>query len=185
MNQGDDDLDCLRRMQQGDERALAELYDRYTPLLHSLALRIVRSAPDAEEVVQQVWVQAWKESARHDPQRGSVAAWLVMVTRSRALDASRSQASRRRGEERVEAEPIIPPDDPRAVAQRKQVGDRVRAALALLDPKQREAVEIAYFEGLSQSEVAERLGAPLGTIKSWTRSALTRLREVLPAEDFA
>lgn len=179
------DLDCLQRMRAGDEHALAELYDRYTPLLFSMAHRIVRSAPDAEEVVQQTWAQVWKDSAQHDPRRGSVAAWLVTVTRSRALDMYRSLASRQRAEEGVATIPVALPDDPRSAATRRQLGDRVRAALGKLEPLQRQVLEIAYFEDLSQSEVATRLDVPLGTVKTWTRSGLQRLRQLLPQEDWA
>src|SRR6185369_5377584 len=104
---------------------------------------------------------------------------------SRALDLQRSLASRRRTQERVEAEPAPPVDAPPALVARKQLGERVRAALDTLEPHQRSVLEIAYFEGLSQSEIAARLEAPLGTVKSWTRQALDRLRTLLPQEDWS
>jgi RNA polymerase sigma-70 factor (ECF subfamily) len=177
------DLQCVRRLEARDERALEELYDRYTPLLYPLALRILRSAPDAEEALQQSWLQVWRKPAAYDPRRGGVAAWLVTIARSRALDLRRSLAARRRAEDKVETETVAP-DDPTAPVARRQVSERVRKALAELPPEQRQVLEIAYFEGLSQSEVAARLEAPLGTVKSWTRQGLMRLRELLPQEEW-
>ena len=171
-------------MQAGDEKALAELYDRYTPLVYPVALRILRSPADAEDVVQQAWLQVWKGAAGYDSRRGTVAAWLLTVARTRALDRYRSVASRRRAEEKVDPEPATPPEDPTASATQRQMSDRVRRAMQGLTPQQRQALEIAYFEGLSQSEVAARMQAPLGTVKSWTRQGLTRLRELLPEEEW-
>jgi RNA polymerase sigma-70 factor (ECF subfamily) len=167
-----------------DEQALAELYDRYTPLLYPVALRILRSAADAEEVVQQAWLQVWKSAASYDARRGTVAAWLVTMARSRALDLYRSVSSRRRAEGQAEADPLSPPADASASATQRQVGEKVRRALETLPPQQRQVLEIAYFEGLSQSEIARKLNAPLGTVKSWTRQALMRLRELLPQEEW-
>jgi RNA polymerase sigma-70 factor (ECF subfamily) len=184
MSQHERDLECVRRMQAGDERALAELYDRYTPLIYPVALRILRSAADAEEVVQQSWLQVWKGAAGYDPRRGTVAAWLLTVARSRALDLYRSVASRRRAEGQVDPEPLARPEDPTTSVAQRQVSERVRKALEGLAPQQRQVLEIAYFEGLSQNEVAARLNAPLGTVKSWTRQGLMRLRELLPQKEW-
>jgi RNA polymerase sigma-70 factor (ECF subfamily) len=178
------DLECVRRLEAGDASALEELYDRYTPLLYPVALRILKSAAEAEDVVQQAWVQAWQGAAGYDPRRGTVAAWLLTLTRSRALDRYRSLSSRRRAETR---EDVIPPSavpDPTATAAQVELSERVRKALASLQPQQRQVLEIAYFQGLSQSEIAEQLGAPLGTVKSWTRQGLMRLRELLPSEEW-
>lgn len=184
MSQQELDLQCMRRLAGRDEQALAELYDRYTPLLYPVALRIVRNPVDAEEALQRTWLQVWKGAAGYDPRRGSVAAWLVTVVRSRALDLYRSLASRRRAEGQVETE-LVARDDPSAPAAQRQLSERVRSALATLPEQQRQVLEIAYFEGLSQTEVAERLKAPLGTVKSWTRQGLMRLRELLPQEELA
>jgi RNA polymerase sigma-70 factor (ECF subfamily) len=112
-----------------------------------------------------------------------VAGWLLTVARTRALDRYRSLASRGRAESRVDPEPQRPPAEPSFAAALGELGARVRSALAELQPRQREVIEIAYFEGLSQSEIAERLKAPLGTVKSWTRQGLMRLRELLPQEE--
>jgi RNA polymerase sigma-70 factor (ECF subfamily) len=182
MSHQERDLHCMRRLEGRDELALAELYDRYTPLLYPVALRILRNATDAEEAVQRTWMQVWKGAAGYDPRRGTVAAWLVTVVRTRALDLYRSLASRRRAESQVEADPVAR-EDPTAPAAQRQLSERMRRALATLEPRQRQVLEIAYFEGLSQSEVAERLQAPLGTVKSWTRQALLQLRARVPVEE--
>src|SRR4030095_14575214 len=105
MSQQEDDRVCLRRVSEGDTNALAELYDRYGSLAYSVALRILRSSADAEDAVQQAWVQVWKSARTYDPKRGSVAAWILTVGRSRALDLYRSLGSRRRAETHVEAAP--------------------------------------------------------------------------------
>jgi len=185
MSQQEDDRVCLRRVSDGDSSALAELYDRYGSLIYSIAFRILRSSADAEDAVQQAWVQVWKTARTYDPRRGSVAAWILTVGRSRALDLYRSLGSRHRAETHVEAVPVATPEDPVSGAAHGQLGARVRDALQELAPQQRQVLEIAYFEGLSQSEIAERLKAPLGTVKSWTRQGLTRLKELLPQEEWA
>ena len=177
------DQRCVERLRAGDAEALAELYDRYTPLLYPVALRILRRPADAEDALQEAWLQVWKSAASYEPRRGTVAGWLLTVARTRALDRYRSLASRGRAESRVDPEPQSKPFEPSFSAALGELGERVRNALAELQPRQREVLEIAYFEGLSQSEIAERLGAPLGTVKSWTRQGLLRLRELLPQEE--
>ena len=185
MSQQEDDRVCLRRVSEGDQSALAELYDRYGSLAYSVALRILRSSADAEDAVQQAWVQVWKSARSYDGRRGSVAAWILTIGRSRALDLYRSLGSRRRAESRDEVDPPAAPADPVAGMALGQLGARVRDALNELAPQQRQVLEIAYFEGLSQSQIAERLNAPLGTVKSWTRQGLMRLKELLPQEEWA
>jgi RNA polymerase sigma-70 factor (ECF subfamily) len=181
------DRSAMERVRAGDRSALAELYDRHTPLLHALALRIVRRATDAEDVVQETWVQAWRSAARYDRARGSVVAWLITIARSRAIDRLRSMASRLNAETAAEAEAGLArtsaQDAPAAASAASELGGRVRAALTALPERQRHALELAYFGGLSQSEIAARLDAPLGTVKSWSRQGLLRLRELLPGED--
>jgi len=178
------DRTCMDRLRAGDMNALEELYDRHTPLLYGLVLRIVGRAADAEEVLQDTWVHAWRRAETWEPGRGTVTAWLITLARSRAIDRIRSVGARRR------AEAAAPPPDPPAerdqaammVADRERQ-DRVSAALAALTPRQREVLELGYFGGLSQSEIAARIGAPLGTVKSWTRQGLMRLREMVPQEE--
>jgi RNA polymerase sigma-70 factor, ECF subfamily len=179
-----EDLELMARLRSGDANAMGELYDRYTPLLYPVVHRIVKNAPDAEDALQEAWLQAWRASGAYDPARGSVAAWLLTIARSRALDRVRSAASRRRAESQADAEPPPPSDDPSASPARRQISEQVRNALETLDARHRRVLECAYFDGLSQSEIAKRLEAPLGTVKSWTRQALGRLRDLLPGEEW-
>ena len=182
----DQDLDrsCMNRMRAGDTRALEELYDRHTPMLYGLVLRIVGRVADAEEVMQDIWLQAWGRAASWDPGRGTVAGWLVTLARSRAIDRIRSVASRQRAETTApRPEAPISADEPAANAAQRQRQERLSAALATLTPRQREVLELGYFAGLSQSEIAARIGAPLGSVKSWTRQGLMRMRELVPQEE--
>ena len=186
MNEAERDRRCLERVAEGDSAALAELYDHYADLLYSLALRIVGSASDAEEVLQDSWLQVWRSASRYDPVRGAVGAWLVTIARSRALDRVRSMGSRRRAEgaasTEAAADPPPPVNDPVAGYARRMLRKDVASAITALAPQQRQVVEMAYFEGLSQTEIATKLNAPLGTVKSWTRQALLKLRERVPVE---
>ena len=184
MSDQDPDRSCMHRIIAGDTQALEELYVRHSPMLYGLVLRIVGRAHDAEEVLQDTWVQAWKRAETWAPARGTVAAWLLTLARSRAIDRIRSVAARERAE--GAAPPPDPPgsgDEPLASAEQRQRREQVSAALATLGPRQREVLELAYFGGLSQSEIAARVGAPLGTVKSWTRQGLLALREVVPEEE--
>ena len=186
MNDTDRDIDCLHRVSREDSSAIAELYDRYTTsLLYPVALRIVGDPAEAEEAVQEAWVQAWHSAATYDARRGTVAAWLLTITRSRSLDRMRAVASKRRREINPGAadrpEPAANQDTSAALQDReRQVS--VRSALDSLESHHRQVLEIAYFDGLSQSGIARRLDVPLGTIKSWTRQALGRLRTKLESE---
>jgi RNA polymerase sigma-70 factor (ECF subfamily) len=183
LSRPDPDLGLIRRVARRDADALEALYDRHTPLLLGLAMRIVRVQADAEDVVQQAWVKVWEIAGDHDPSRGTVAAWLLTVVRSKALDLYRSRAARRRAEGAVE--PLVPPSsvDPAVTAADAQALRRVRLALQRLDPHFRQVLESAYFEGLTQTEIAERLETPLGTVKTWTRRGLLKLKELLPQEE--
>lgn len=180
MSVEEQDLLCMRRLQARDERALSELYDRHSSLLFAVVLRILRRRNDAEEVLQEAWLQAWRSAERYDANRGPVAAWLLTIARSRALDRYRSLATRQRAETREQAEihELFCPD-PSGAALHREMHERVQQALAALQPQQRRVLEIAYFEGLSQTEIAERLEVPLGTVKSWTRKGLLLLRDLL------
>lgn len=184
MKDSDRDRACVERLCAGDTRALEELYDRHSDLLYSLAMRIVGRAAEAEDVLQETWLQAWRSARAYDPARGTVGAWLVMAARSRAIDRVRSEGSRQRAETAAGADPPPPPADPSAEVAHRQLSDRVIAALRQLVPQHRQVLELAYFAGLSQNEVANRLSAPLGTVKSWTRQALLRLSELVPQEEW-
>ncbi|MFN8651473.1 MAG: sigma-70 family RNA polymerase sigma factor [Gemmatimonadales bacterium] len=183
---GPRDADLVLRMAQGDEEALGLLYDRFGQVLYAVAYRVVGQPADAEEVVMEAFAQAWREAPRFDAGRGSVAAWLTMMTRSRALDLVRSQSRRERitdaaAREEPATAPAMStgfPSPGKAVLddERKRA---VTAALGALSPPQREAIELAYYEGLSQSEIAERLQEPLGTIKTRMRLGMQKLRDAL------
>lgn len=180
------DADLLRRVAQGDEEALGRLYDRFGPVLYAVAYRVVNEKADAEEVVMEAFAQAWREAQRFDPSRGSVAAWLTMMARSRALDLARSQSRRSRiTDTAAREEPATAPAmsagfrNPGSAVEDSERREAVASALAALSPPQRIAIELAYYEGLSQSEIAERLREPLGTIKTRMRLGMQKLREAL------
>lgn len=163
--------DLMGRLAAADPAALAEFYDRYAGLVNALALRILRDGADAEDVVQEVFLQAWRQADRFDTARGTPEAWLCTMARSRALDRLRRRVSRR--EDPDEAAPVT------TAAPRNEVALAVRKALASLSDDQRRALELAYYEGLTQSEIAARLEEPLGTVKTRMRTAMIRMREVL------
>jgi RNA polymerase sigma-70 factor (ECF subfamily) len=168
------------RMRGGDETALAAFYDRWSDRVYSLALRLLREARDAEDIVEETFWQAWRNAARFDTARGNVGTWLLTICRSRALD--RIRARRRKREDTTlddEAQYESPQPDPAAAMVISETGRIVRAALAELPDEQRQAVELAYFRGLSQSEIAEKTGQPLGTVKTRVRLAMAKLREKL------
>jgi RNA polymerase sigma-70 factor (ECF subfamily) len=177
----DADRSTLERMAAGDHEALAELYDRHGRVVFSLALRIVRDQRDAEEVVQDVFAQAWRQSGRYSTTRGSVIAWLTMLTRSRALDRLRGWKAR--PDASADSEPIVaipdgttPADEQLSAAAR---AGQVRAALAALPLVQRLAIELAFYQGLTHAEIADQLEQPLGTVKTRIRQGLLKLRDQL------
>ena len=179
MTGGTRDIDCLRRMGAGDESALTELYDRYIALVFPVAMRILGNQAEAEDVMQDVWLQVWRNTASYDKSRGTLSAWLLTITRSRALDAVRSRSARSRREDQARAaapDAVAPVLDGETSSSR----DAVRAAFDRLEPHHRTVLELAYWQGLSQREIAERMQQPLGTVKSWTRQALREMRGVLP-----
>ena len=184
MSDQDRDRACVERMRAGDTRALEELYDRHNGLLYSIVMRIVRHAPDAEEVLQEAWLQIWRGAASYNDARGAVGAWLVTVARSRAIDRVRSEGSRQRAEQAAGVDPPPPTEDASANAAHRQMSERVSRALDQLGSQHRQVLELAYFGGLTQTEIAERLNAPLGTVKSWTRQALVRLSDLVPREEW-
>jgi RNA polymerase sigma-70 factor, ECF subfamily len=170
----------VARVAMGDASALGELYDAHARSIYSLALRILGDPSDAEDIVQEVFTQAWRQAARYDAARATVIGWLLMMTRSRSLDRLRSRQAR---PDRTIAMPF--PDlasaDPGQEAAALSAEDvaRVRAALDRLGDAWRTPIELAYYEGWSQSAIAERLGQPLGTVKTRMRMALAQLREWL------
>lgn len=175
-----DDFSLLRRMRAGDERALGALYDRWSTRVHSLALHLLGEVRDAEDIVEETFWQAWREAERYEEARGAVSTWLLTIARSRALD--RLRARRRSREDTavddLDAE-LAGADDPAEEAGLADVSRRVRAAVRTLPAEQRGAIELAYFGGLSQAEIAERTGQPLGTVKTRMRLAMAKLRDQL------
>jgi RNA polymerase sigma-70 factor (ECF subfamily) len=175
------DQSALRRIAQGEGDAVAELYDRHARSIYSLALRILHEPAEAEDVVQEVFSQAWRQASSYNPSRGAVAAWLLTLARSRAIDRLRARRARPHGpsDERaagnlVDAAPLVDAQ----VLSAEQI-DRLRVALDELPVLQRAAIELAYFEGFTHAKIAERLEQPLGTVKTRIRLALIKLRDVL------
>ena len=180
------DPDLVAQAAAGDERAIGALYDRYGAVLYAVAYRIVGQRADAEEVVIDAFAQAWREAPRFEAHRGSVAGWLTMIARSRALDLVRARSRRERitataAAERPEESPGLGAwrTDPAGSYDLGERRQQVQQALQTLSPPQRQAIELAFYEGLSQSEIAERLNEPLGTIKTRVRLGMQKLREYL------
>jgi RNA polymerase sigma-70 factor, ECF subfamily len=175
------DQASLGRVARGDERAFAELYDRHARLVFSLALRILQDRADAEDLVQEVFAQVWSQASRYDASRGSVAAWVLILTRSRAIDKLRAKRSRpEAASDAGAAETVM---DSAAgqdleLLSAEQVA-RLQEALKALPDAQRTALELAYYDGLTHVEVAARLSEPLGTVKARIRQAVIKLREAL------
>ncbi|WP_394766458.1 sigma-70 family RNA polymerase sigma factor [uncultured Paludibaculum sp.] len=168
----------LRRAAEGDREAFAELYDATSGLVYSLVLRILGNPADAEEVTLDVYVQAWRHAGRFDEARGGVAAWLATIGRSRALDRYRSHGARQKRESGPVHEES-PSEEPSPERLTSMSEDRrvVAEALKALPADQRQVIELAYFQGLSQSEMAGHLGLPLGTVKTRVRLGMMCLRE--------
>lgn len=174
------DTELLHAVVRGDESALAALYDRYHSILLGLLLRILHSRVEAEDVLQEVFLQIWQRAANFDEARGRGFTWMVTLARSRAIDRLRSLQSRQRADDtafqRDVPEALGDASDDAYHAEQREI---VRAALAEIPEEQRRALLLAYFEGLTQSEIAARLGQPLGTVKTRMRSGMSKLRELL------
>ena len=178
----EDDTSLVARMQRRDPNALAELYDRYGRVTLSLIIRIVRDAGTAEDLVQETFLRVWNRVHGFDAQKGSIGPWLLAVARNRAIDYLRSAGGRERNAVEFEEtdHPALYCDMERELLTSDKVR-RVKTAVEKLPPNHREVIELAYFEGLSQTEMAERMGQPLGTVKTWVRAALKTLRDELGA----
>jgi RNA polymerase sigma-70 factor (ECF subfamily) len=170
----------MERLARRDQSALERLYDRYSALVYSLLLRMTQETASAEELTQEVFLKVWRNAHLYESSRGSLEAWLVTVARNIALDHIRSKREKQRRREDAEtlAVAVAQPRTEEWVDRRKRMG-QVRTLMASLPEDQRRALELAYFEGLSQTEIAARLEQPLGTVKSWVRNALLRLRDEL------
>lgn len=176
----------VERIAQGDEGALGELHDRYAGLLLALARRVLSSAEEAEDVVQDVFVQIWNQARRYDASRASVSTWLSLIVRSRSIDRLRSRQVKERTakaahEENSEVD--TSPDGDSNVLEDER-SQRIRRELAELPEEQKQVLEYAFFQGLTQSEIAETYGIPLGTVKTRTLLAMKKMRAAL-ADDIS
>ena len=177
------DAELIEMVVLGSGEAVSELYGRYCQLLKALALRIVRNIHDAEEVLQEVFIYVWKKAVGYDSGRSSVSSWLAVITRSRSLDRLRQR-------QRIGDWEEIPGDEPAPMDRfagfgqvlNRERGDRLREALGRLPESQREVLELAFFKGWTQKEVAEKTGIPIGTVKTRTFLAIRKLRRELTAE---
>ena len=176
-----DYIALIRKVADGDQSALADIYDSTSNLVFGLVLRMLDDRAAAEEVLLDVYKQVWRQAALYDDNRGSPLAWLVTIARSRALDRLRSfkrEAQLKQTfakEARLHSSPINP-EQASVISEQQAL---VRTALSVLPPEQREVIELAYYLGLSQSEIAAKLDQPLGTVKTRTRLGLMKLRELL------
>ncbi|MGD0296186.1 MAG: sigma-70 family RNA polymerase sigma factor [Bryobacteraceae bacterium] len=171
----------VRRCASRDESALAALYDESSQLAYTIALRILQDEADASEVVLDVYKQVWDAAGRFDEQRGSAAAWIVILARSRAMDRRRFRAARSRTTVQVQELHDMRSSEasPETLAIASQSSREMKRALEAVPTEQREALELAFYGGMTHSEIADRLGEPLGTVKTRIRLAVIRLRELL------
>jgi len=176
----EDDTALVTRMQGRDPRALGELYDRYGRAVYALILRVVRDTGIAEDLVQETFLRVWNRVHGFDAQKGSIGPWLLAVARNRAIDYLRSAGGRDRNAVEFEetGHPALYCDMEKDILNSDKARV-IKSAIGKLAPNLRQVIELAYFEGLSQTEMAERMGQPLGTVKTWVRSALKNLREEL------
>ena len=171
----------IKRVADGDQYALNTLYDSTNRLVFGLVLRILNDRSTAEEVLLDVYTQVWRQAALYDRSRGAPLAWIVTIARSRAIDRLRSGRLEQQSKEPFDAvgevkATSISPEESTFNSERKQL---IRTALAALSPEQREVIELAYYSGLSHTEIATKLGQPLGTVKTRTRLGMMKLRETL------
>jgi RNA polymerase sigma-70 factor, ECF subfamily len=173
-------VDLMARSALGDQAAFAQLYDVTSRRIHGVVLRVLRSPEHAEEVTQEVYVEVWQQSARYTQIRGSVLAWIATMAHRRAVDRVRSVSSEVNRDHRYAYQSLDPEVDRvwDSVAQKHDIA-RVREAMQSLTPIQRQALTLAYFDGMTQSQIAELLELPLGTVKTRIRDALKRLGEIL------
>ena len=185
LNQSNADKELMRRVVGGDEAAFSSFYRRFSPGLFSMIYQILQDQKESEDVLQEAFVQMWKKSSSYDADRSGLFTWAVMISRNKAIDRLRSRQRRSRTVEAVAVElEVSPPasieqaDDLLGVSEER---NRVRAALSKLSSGQREAIDLAFFGGLTQMEISSKLGAPLGTVKARIRRGLLALRDVLEA----
>lgn len=172
----------IRRMVDADETALGALYDRWVRSLYSLVLHLLKDPDEAEDVVEETFWQAWRKAGTYEPSRGAVSTWLLTIGRRKALDRLRSRKRNREdpvGGERTIADMASGVPDPSQDMEGAELREHVRTALLKLPSEQREVLEMGYFNGMSQTEIADATGQPLGTVKTRMRLAMQKLREPL------
>ena len=172
-----DDAALLALVQRGDENAMASLFDRYSTVVYSVALRVLRDPASAEDVLQEVFMQVWRNPNGFVATRGSLGGWLAVVARNRSIDALR----RKRPSEQVDDMALASNYNMADEAERNSLMEKARGVIRLLPMEQRKTLEMAFFDGLTHSEIAEMTGDPLGTVKTRIRSALTSLRKAFTA----
>ncbi len=173
--------ELLRKIAKECESALGKLYDLTIAQVYGLALKILSSTTEADEVALDVFKQIWKRAFDYTPDRGTPSAWLITLTRSRAIDRLRSDASRKRLQNplpEVISDPSQSPEEKTEIREKRVL---IESALSELTPQQRQSIELAYFHGLTQTEISAYMQEPLGTVKSWMRAGMTRLREIIGA----
>jgi RNA polymerase sigma-70 factor (ECF subfamily) len=174
---GQDDASLLSLLQRGDEYAMASLFDRYSRVVYSVALRVLRDPASAEDVLQEVFMQIWRNPDGFVATRGSLGGWLAVVARNRSIDTLR----RKRPTEQVDDMALASNYNLADEAERNSLMEKARGVIQLLPIEQRKTLEMAFFDGLTHSEIAEMTGDPLGTVKTRIRSALTSLRKAFTA----
>ncbi|CAN5665896.1 sigma-70 family RNA polymerase sigma factor [soil metagenome] len=172
-----DDGTLLLLLQRGDEAAMASLYDRYSKVVYSVALRVLRDPSAAEDVLQEIFMQIWRNPDGFVATRGSLGGWLAVVSRNRSIDALR----RKRPSEQVDEMQLASSYNLADEAERNNMMEKARTVIHLLPTEQRKTLEMAFFDGLTHSEISEMTGDPLGTVKTRIRSALTTLRKAFKA----
>lgn len=185
-NDAEAEAGLLKQIGQGDKASLAELYDRYSTVLYSVALRILNNQAEAEDLIQEVFVQIWDKASLYDSSRGKPLTWVMSMTRNKSIDRLRALQRRHRLHDEAEQESRIfettqHPDGPDKVYASEN-SRAVRNAVMQLSPDQRQAIEMAYFSGLTQTEIAEKLKEPLGTIKARIRRGMIKLRDLLEGQ---
>ena len=172
-----DDGLLLGKIAHGDEAAMAEVFDRYSKVVYSVSLRVLRDPAAAEDVLQEIFMQVWRKPESFLSTRGSLGGWLAVVARNRSIDVIR----RRKPSDSVDDIALASPLNLAAEAERNIMMERARAAIALIQSDQRKAVEMAFFDGLTHAEIAELTGDPLGTVKTRIRAGLLALRTAMQA----
>jgi RNA polymerase sigma-70 factor (ECF subfamily) len=174
----------MEAVARGRHEALSELYDRHASTLMALAPRVLHNPADAEEVLQEVFIHVWSRAGHYDPSRSSVSTWLVLIARSRAIDRLRSRRVVDRTTQAAKQENVVEHTSPRGarnvlIQERRE---RMRRELASLPPEQRQVLELAFYSGMTQTEIASQTGIPLGTVKTRTLLAMKKLRKALHSD---